>query len=275
MGGVSGTAPSVGTRDWRAGWRLKVAAVSLVLLLSTLGLGGLAVLRVDAGRLLPHDPPVPVVLVHGYGGSTGDLRALATELIAAGFEVVPVLLPERNTGDLHVSARAVEDAVRRHGAGQVDVVGFSAGGIVARLWVRELGGVELARHVVLLGTPNHGAALAEEARTLDPVRCLVACEQLVPSSPLLRALNRDETPDGPTWTTVWSSADEVVTPPASARLDGAVNVRVQDVCPGAVLSHRDLARDPLVLGLVQRALQGRLDEAPGADDCDELRELGG
>jgi hypothetical protein len=104
----------------------------------------------------------------------------------------------------------------------------------------------------------------------------VACEQLVPSSPLLATLNRgDETPDGPTWTTVWSQADEVVTPPASARLDGAVNVRVQDVCADARLSHGDLARDPLALGLVVRALQGRLDTEPGRGDCEELRELGG
>jgi triacylglycerol esterase/lipase EstA (alpha/beta hydrolase family) len=170
----------------------------------------------------------------------------------------------------------VDAAVRRTGASQVDVVGFSAGGIVARLWVRDLASPSLARHVVLLGTPNHGAGLAEEARTLDPGRCLLACEQLAPTSPLLARLNRgDETPEGPTWTTVWSSGDEVVTPPVSARLEGAVNVRVQDVCPDARLSHGDLARDPLALGLVVRALQGRLDHQPGRGDCEELRELGG
>jgi triacylglycerol lipase len=258
------------------GWRLLAPVAVLVVLLSAAGLGGLALLRADAGRVLPQEPPVPVVLLHGYGGSTSDFRVLAPKLIAAGFEVVPVPLPERNTGDLHASARAVDDAVRRLGADQVSVVGFSAGGVVARLWLRELGGVRLARHVVLLGSPNHGAGIAEEARTLDPGRCLVACEQLVPSSPLLATLNRgDETPDGPTWTTVWSQADEVVTPPASARLDGAVNVRVQDVCADARLSHGDLARDPLALGLVVRALQGRLDTEPGRGDCEELRELGG
>jgi triacylglycerol lipase len=276
MGGVTGSAPSSGNQDRWTSWRLLVPVVVLVLFLSAAGLGALAVLRADAGRILPSDPPVPVVLVHGYGGSTGDFRVLAPRLAAAGFDVVPVPLPERNTGDLRASARALAQAVRRTGASQIDVVGFSAGGVVARLWLRELGGVELARHVVLLGSPNHGAGLAEEARMLDPGRCLVACEQLVPSSPLLAALNRgDETPDGPTWTTVWTQGDEIVTPPESARLDGAVNVRVQDVCPGARLSHGDLARDPLALGLVLRALQGRLDKTPGADDCDELRELGG
>jgi triacylglycerol lipase len=218
---------------------------------------------------------VPVMLVHGYGGDTGDFAVMAPRLLAAGFQVVQVRLPERNTGDLRRAARALDEAVRASGAERVDVVGFSAGGIVARLWVGELGGLDRARHVVLLGAPNHGAGLAEQARILDPGRCLPACRQLVPSSRLLAALNRgDETPDGPTWTSVWTAGDQVVTPPESARLDGAVNVRVQDVCADARLGHGDLATDPLALGLVMRALQGRLDRLPGPGDCDELRELG-
>jgi triacylglycerol lipase len=276
MVGVTGSSPSGGQPGGVPGWRLLVPVVVLVVLLSAAGLGGVALLRADAGRVLPHEPPVPVVLVHGYGGSTGDFRVLAPKLIAAGFDVLPVPLPERNTGDMRESARAVADAVRRSGAPKVDVVGYSAGGIVTRIWLRELGGANVARHAVLLASPNHGAGLAERARTLDPGRCLVACVQLVPSSPLLASLNRgDETPEGPTWTTVWSQDDEVVTPPGSARLDGAVNVRVQDVCRDAMLNHSDLARDPLVVGLVVRALQGRMDEMPDRGDCDELRELGG
>ncbi len=38
-------------------------------------------------------------------------------------------------------------------------------------------------------------------------------------------------------------------------LEGAENVRVQDVCSGATLGHGDLVSDPLALGLVLRALE--------------------
>src|SRR5204863_10178951 len=103
----------------------------------------------------------------------------------------------------------------------------------------------------------------------------VACRQLVPGSALLAALNQgDETPPGPTWTTVWSADDSVVTPPASARLAGAVNVELQDVCPDAHVDHGELASDPLAIGLVLRALQGRLERVPGERDCAGLRALG-
>jgi triacylglycerol esterase/lipase EstA (alpha/beta hydrolase family) len=200
---------------------------------------------------------------------------MAPRLRAAGLQVVPVVLPERGTGDLRASARALGAAARGTGARKVDVVGYSAGGVVARLWLRELGGAGLARHVVLLGAPNHGAGLAAAAQELDPGRCLVACTQLVPGSPLLDALNQgDQTPPGPTWTTVWSADDSVVTPPTSARLAGALNVRLQDVCPDAQVDHGELASDPLAIGLVVRALQGRLDQVPGERDCAGLRALG-
>jgi triacylglycerol lipase len=276
MVGVTESGSSGAHRTNGAGWRLLVPVAVLVVALSTAGLGGLAVLRSESARVLPSDPPVPVMLVHGYGGDSGDFATMAPRLLAAGFQVVTVRLPERNTGDLRRAARALDDAVRASGAERVDVVGFSAGGVVARLWARDLGGAARARHMVLLGSPNHGAGLAEQARILDPGRCLPACRQLVPSSRLLAALNRgDETPDGPTWASVWTTQDQVVTPPESARLDGAVNVPVQDVCADARLDHGDLATDPLALGLVMRALQGRLDEVPGPQDCDELRELGG
>ena len=55
----------------------------------------------------------------------------------------------------------------------------------------------------------------------------------MPGSELLRRLNaRDETPAGPAWVTLRSTADQVVTPVDSAALDGALDVAVQDLCPG-------------------------------------------
>ena len=51
--------------------------------------------------------------------------------------------------------------------------------------------------------------------------------QLASGSDLLRRLNAgDETPDGPTWVSIWTTQDETVTPPDTARLDGALNLPV-------------------------------------------------
>jgi triacylglycerol lipase len=65
-----------------------------------------------------------------------------------------------------------------------------------------------------------------------------------------------------------------VTPPASASLQGAVNVRLQDVCAGAGVGHGGLVRDPLVLGLVVRALDGALPRPPAPAECAVLRASG-
>ena len=108
--------------------------------------------------------PGPVLLVPGYGGSTGSLQSLAAKLTQSGRDATVVRLPGDGTGDLNESAAALgtaaDDAMARTGSPSVDLVGYSAGGIVARLWVAD-GGADVTRRVVLLGSPNHGTSLAD------------------------------------------------------------------------------------------------------------------
>ena len=69
---------------------------------------------------------------------------------------------------------------------------------------------------------------------------------------------------------MWTTLDETVTPPQSARLDGAVNVVLQDICPDARTDHSGLPSDPLVLGIVLRARGTGPLTAPAAADCGTL-----
>jgi len=217
----------------------------------------------------------PVLVVPGYNGTPASVGTLAARLRSAGRRVVVVALPDRGTGDLRASARALGAAVDRTGAARVDLVGYSAGGVVVRLWLADPVRALRARRVVLLGTPNHGTELAGAAVALDPGLCAGACAQLAPGSALLAGLNRgDETPPGPQFFSIWTALDQTVTPPATATLEGAANVRVQDVCPSARLGHGALVADPLALGLVVQALEGTLPDPPGADDCAALRASG-
>jgi triacylglycerol lipase len=256
--------------------RALVVAVALALVAAAV-VAGLAGLGRRGGPEPAAAGEVPVLLVHGYDGSPRSLAPLAARLRAAGRRVVLVSLPDRGTGDLRASARAVAEAADRTGAARVDLVGFSAGGVVVRVWLA--GSPERAlraRRVVLLGAPNHGAELAGAAAALDPGLCAGACAQLAPGSGLLAELNRgDETPPGPEFWSIWTALDQTVTPPDSARLDGAANVRVQDVCAAARTGHGGLVADPLALGLVVGALEGTLPERPGPGDCAAVRAAGG
>lgn len=228
-----------------------------------------------AVRPVAQDRPGPVLLVPGYGGSTSSLSVLEEALRADGRDATTIAPSADSTGDLRVQAAALgaaaEEALARTGAASVDVVGYSAGGVAARLWVRDFGGANLARRVVTLGSPQHGTRLAELAVGTVPGRCPTACQQLTPDSDLLRALNAgDETPDGPAFISIWTAVDDVVTPPDSARLEGALNIAVQSICPGSRVPHGGLPSDPVVVALVLLELGADPPFAPAPQDCRRL-----
>jgi triacylglycerol lipase len=241
--------------------RRRVALVAAALIgVLVLSLVVTAIVRVTTGDVdpVPQDQPGPVLLVPGYGGRVASLDPLVTALRAAGREVVVVERLGDGTGDLRAEAEHLQDVAEQtlagHKAPSVDVIGYSAGGVVARLWVRDYGGAEVARRVLTLGSPHHGTSQAALGRELAG-GCPTACEQLVPDSDLLRRLNAgDETPDGPLWATVRSTRDQVVTPVDSAALDGAVNILVQDVCPGSVAGHGDLPGNPVTKAALKTVL---------------------
>ncbi|WP_100498410.1 lipase family alpha/beta hydrolase [Geodermatophilus chilensis] len=228
-----------------------------------------------AGREpVSQETPGPVLLVPGYGGSTGALRSLADRLAAEGRDTTLVDVPGDGTGDLTAAAatlaEAADAALARTGAESVDVVGYSAGGVVARLWAAD-GGAAVTRRVVTLGSPHHGTSLADLAGQLALEQCPEACRQLATGSPLLAGLNADdETPEGPAWISIWTTQDQTVTPPESARLEGALELPVQSVCADARVTHGELPRDPLVQAMVLEQLGAAPPAALGPEDCARL-----
>ncbi|PZS33971.1 MAG: lipase [Pseudonocardiales bacterium] len=258
----------------------RIALVAAVVVLGlTVGIA-LAAAAVDRSRsaasAVPQDRPGPVLLVPGYGGDGRALGRLATRLRSAGRDAQVVALPGDGTGDLREQAKALGTAAKaalaRTGAGSVDVVGYSAGGIVTRLWIRSYGGAALTRRVVTLGSPHHGTDLAGLASAIQPGACPTACRQLAPGSDLLNSLNSgDETPAGPRWVSLWSTSDQVVTPPDSARLSGAVDIVLQDVCSGVRVEHGELPTNPLVQAIVLSEVAATPVVTPRPGDCAGLR----
>jgi triacylglycerol lipase len=207
-----------------------------------------------------------VLLIPGYGGNQGSLRELAGHLREAGRDAFVVSLPGDGTGDLNeqvsVLDREVTDAYDR-GAPSVDLVGYSAGGVVARLWLSR--NSSKVRRVVTLGSPLHGTRLATGGNALLPDACPTACRQLAIGSSLLQSLASEPVPLP--WMSIWTELDQTVIPPDSASLAGAVNVPLQSVCPASRVSHSQLPSDPVVTRIVVRALGLEPLAPPTADDC--------
>jgi triacylglycerol lipase len=159
------------------------------------------------------------------------------------------------------------------GSGPVTVIGYSAGGVVTWLWDVDYRTTSRVRRVITLGSPLHGASLAALGTAFDPSECPVACQQLAPGSSLLTALQRAPV-RRPPWLSLWTTGDQIVQPPDSARLPGAINVPLQSVCAGISVGHGQLPTSALVTGIVLRALGAASLADPGASQCRSLQRLG-
>lgn len=257
--------------------KMLASALALLIVVGGSAAGAWAALSGPARAIPNASKPGTVLLVPGYGGSTGSLDTLAARIRRGGHTAVVVKLIGDGTGDLQAQAGVVEDYVNQAilaGSGPVTIIGYSAGGVVAWLWDVRYDGATRAARIITLGSPLHGARLAALGSAFLPGECPVACQELVPDSSLLSTLAQSPAADRPPWLSLWTNDDQVVQPPDSARLPGAVNVPLQSVCPRVVIQHTQLPTAPLVVGIVLRALAtGRL-SAPAPGDCPSLLRLG-
>lgn len=254
--------------------RILATVITLLVLAAVAGIAAVAAQGggTSAGRPGPpaQDKPGPVLLVPGYGGGTGSLDVLAQRIRATGRVATVLNLPGSGTGSLVTDAAELNAAVASalaRGAPSVDIIGYSAGGVVALLWARRDDGAARARRIVTLGAPFHGTELASAAQAFVPGACPIACQQLTPGSPLLTSLGADSSGGLPRWLSLWTNDDSVVTPPDSAMLAGALDVAVQSVCPALRLSHSQLPTDPAVVAMVLHAIGSAPLQRPSAADC--------
>jgi triacylglycerol lipase len=169
----------------------------------------------------------PVVLVPGWMGWPESMQLLIATFRNAGyptyvlnqnkgflFDVLPVPSTDTFTNAPRLAA-LVDRARAETGAERVNLVGYSYGGVVARHYVKDMGGLAHVRRYVGIGVPQRG---------VEPA-CGLPYEEtghLCPGSAFVRALNAgDDTPDGVAYANIWSDEDGS----ATVAVDGSVCVR--------------------------------------------------
>ncbi|MEL6612765.1 MAG: alpha/beta fold hydrolase [Bacteroidota bacterium] len=187
----------------------------------------------------------PVVLVHGFLDSPRLFRHMQAHLGAAGRTVhVPLLTPRTARGGLDRLAEHLRHFVDDTfaSATEIDLVGFSMGGLIARYYVQRLGGLGRTRRLVTISTP-HGGTLWSRL----PLNRGIA--QMRPGSAFLRDLDRDiDTLADVDMHSIWTPYDLMIVPARSSVLP----VGTHEAVPVAL--HALMARDRRVLDLVADAL---------------------
>ena len=207
----------------------------------------------------------PVLFVHGTAGRPEDHWALGYSKVLPelGFDVCTVRLPLLALGDIQIASEYVVHAVRAIAAKsgkQVDVVGYSQGGLEPRwavkYWLDVQGEVD---DLVTLASPHHGALVTDGNCAAGS--CHPAVWQMRPESSFIASLNAvDETPGAIDYTSIYSADDELVQPAApdpTAALGGGSetkNILIQDVCAARSVSHGAEPFDAVVYALVVDAL---------------------
>ncbi len=196
--------------------------------------------------------PRPVVLVHGtFADMSDSWQALSPLLKNNGWCVFALnygsysgsgAIGVYGTGEIRDSAQElssfVDKVLAATGAGEVDLVGHSQGGMMPRYYLKFLGGASRVNTLVGLSPSNHGT-------TLDGLAILAAffpgatgllcpaCEEQIVGSAFLAELNSGgDTVPGVEYTVIQTRYDQVVTPYTSAFLSGpnVKNVLLQNQC---------------------------------------------
>jgi len=225
-----------------------IAAVALVGASFTLvGAGPVDAARATkAGRA--GDRPDPVLLVHGFRGSSSGWHALEASLREEGYHDSEIDAIDYDSEASNVDvARGIAheaDALRaRTGASRIDVVTHSMGAISSRYWMDHLGGAAHVDAWVSLAGVNEGTVWAYGCYVLTP------CREMVPTSSVIDGLEHSVRATTTTrYGAWWSPCDEAIIPRANAELPGARNVET------ACLDHTEMRSDPQVLGQVVRFL---------------------
>jgi hypothetical protein len=209
---------------------------------------------------LPGSPAAerPVVLLHGFIDNRSVFVLLRRALARHGRRHLASLNYSPLTRDLRTAAellgRHVEEVCARTGQREVDIVGHSLGGLIARYYVQRLGGDRRVRTLVTLGTPHGGTAVAPGAGIHPIVR------QMRGGSALIEELRRPAPDCRTRFVSFWSELDQVMVPVGTACVDhpdlDAVNVRVTGI------GHLALPVHPAVAAAVREALETQETQEP-------------
>lgn len=196
-----------------------------------------------------------VVLVHGYLANRSTLFPIAAYLRFRGVEQVLTFNYSSSAG-VEQAALTLREYLRRHvRGGRIDLVCHSLGGLVARVYIQELGGARRVDRCVTLGTPHRGTYNSYWLNSR-------VGSELRPDSALLSRLHGSRArASSVRFLSLVAGSDNLVVPRVFASHEQEIHV--------PDLGHVSMLFSPRVLGMVAdhlvtpEATRGVLERSPG------------
>lgn len=183
--------------------------------------------------------PRPVIVLHGYAMNRANYLPLAYRMSRAGLG--PIFGFEYWTlGRIAAGARQlgwfIDEVLAATGAGAVDVIGHSMGGVVGRYYVALAGGDGVVANLVTLGSPHQGTDVSAVG-VGHPTR------ELLLGSKLCTRLAAAPPPRHTKMTIIWSRADALVPGAKQRPVPGAEVIMYDDLGHVALLGSRRVASE--------------------------------
>ncbi|WP_328322063.1 esterase/lipase family protein [Streptomyces sp. NBC_00388] len=218
----------------------------------------------EGASTLGHLPPSdqghrPVVLLHGFVDNRSVFVLLRRSLLRHGWQHPESLNYSLLTCDIRAAAELlgdhIEEICARTGHRDVDIVGHSLGGLIARYYVQRLKGDKRVHTLVTLGTPHEGTQIAQLMSAHPLVR------QMLPRSDVIEEL-REPAPGCRTrFVSFWSELDRLMIPVEAGCIEHpdliTTNVKVTGI------GHLALPVHPAVVAAIRQALESSGGSATG------------
>lgn len=185
------------------------------------------------------DGPRPIIVLHGYAMNRANFLPLAFRLSRKGLG--PIVGFEYWTlGRTAAAARQlawfVEHVQAMTGSPQVDIIGHSMGGVVARYYVTLGGGDGAVHRLITIGSPHGGTDVSR-------IGIGHANRELFIGSKLVTRLAAAPRPQLTRLTTILSHSDALVPASHQAEIPGAERIVFDDLGHVAMLGSRRVARE--------------------------------
>lgn len=176
----------------------------------------------------------PIIMVHGFMGSTSNFNAMESRLLADQPACALFKFGYNSLGDSNKTSAAslksfVDAALNATGQSKARLVAHSNGGLVSR-WYRVFeGGSAVTSKLITMGSPHEGTTWAYGC--VSP-----ACFEMRPNSSFLQSLAGKGCD-----VSLWSGSDEIILPNSSAQCGRSTQIK--DTSHNGMLSDADVYID--------------------------------